>query len=298
MRGLLIGLLLAVAAAVYWLWGAGGLGQIGAWAAEHQRDFQNQMALALRAVRSGQPAAIWTLLAVCFAYGFFHAIGPGHGKVLISGYGLARRVAMLRLSVISLIASLGQAVTAVVLVYAGVLAFRLSREQLVGAADNVMAPVSYAMIVAVGAWLLVRGLRRLMARPAPPDHAPHGGGHCDSCGHKHGPTVEEAGAVTSLREAALLIGGIAIRPCTGALFVLVITLGMGIPLAGIAGAFAMALGTAVVTIGVGIGAVGLRGGFLQGAAVSGLTTRVMPLVEIAAGILVVLGAGGLLLRAL
>ena len=101
-----------------------------------------------------------------------------------------------------------------------------------------------------------------------------------------------------MREALLLIGGIAVRPCTGALFVLVITLGMGIPLAGIAGAFAMALGTAVVTIGVGLGAVGLRGGLLQGVAGSGFATRVVPVVEVVGGLVVVLGAGSLLLRAI
>lgn len=298
MRGVLIGLLVAVVAAVWWLWFNGGLAQIGAWAAENQRAFQNQMALALRGVRAGQAEALWTLIAVCFAYGFFHAVGPGHGKVLIGGYGLARRVAMVRLSVISLFASLGQAVTAVVLVYGGVWLFQLTREQLVGTADNVMAPVSYGMIGLIGLWLLLRGLRRIWTRPAPAHHAPHAGGHCESCGHKHGPTAEEAGAVRSLRDAALLIGGIAIRPCTGALFVLVITLGMGIPWAGIAGAFAMAMGTAVVTIGVGIGAVGLRGGFLQTLAGSGFTTRVVPLIEVAAGVLVIAGAGGLLMRAI
>lgn len=298
MRGVLIALCLVVAAALWWLWGAGGAGQIAAWAAEHQRDFQNQMALSLRGVRAGQPAAVMTLLGVCFAYGFFHAIGPGHGKVLIGGYGVARQVAVLRLSVISLIASLGQAVTAVVLIYGGVWLFQLSRAQLTDTADSIMAPVSYAMIALIGLWLLVRGLRRLARKQAPEGHAPHAGGHCHECGHRHGPTPEEASAVTSLREAALLIAGIAIRPCTGALFVLAITLGMGIPMAGIAGAFAMALGTAVVTIGVGIGAVGMRRGFLAGLAGGGLATRVVPIIEITAGGLVVLAASSLLLRVL
>ena len=298
MRAVLIAGGVLVAAAAWWLWMMGGAGQIGAWAAGYQREFQNDMALSLRGVRAGNAQAFWTLITVCFAYGFFHAIGPGHGKVLIGGYGVARQVAAWRLTVISLVSSLGQAVTAVVLVYAGVWIFQVSREQLVGTADDVLAPVSYGMIALIGLWLLLRGARKLWTRPAPADHAPHAGGHCHECGHRHGPTAEEAGAVTSLREALVLICGIAMRPCTGALFVLVITLGMGIPLAGVAGAFAMALGTAVVTIGVGLGAVGLRGGLLQGVAGSGFATRVVPVVEIVGGIAVVLGAVSLLLRAL
>ena len=298
MRAILIALLVGLAALAWWLWPGGGLGQISAWAAENQRSFQNQMALALRGVRGGQPGAIAALLVGCFAYGFFHAVGPGHGKVLIGGYGLARKVAAWRLSAISLAGSLGQAITAVVLVHGGVWLFQLSREQLVGTADGLMAPVSYVMIALIGLWLLARGCRRFVRRPAAVGHVHHTDGHCESCGHRHGPTAEEIETTTSWRAAMVLIAGIAIRPCTGALFVLVITIGMGIPLAGIAGAFVMALGTAIVTIGVGLGAVGLRGGLMQGIAGSGFATRVVPMIEIAAGTMVVLGAGGLLLRAI
>ena len=99
-------------------------------------------------------------------------------------------------------------------------------------------------------------------------------------------------------EAAVLIGGIAVRPCTGALFVLVITWQMGIALAGIAGAFAMALGTALVTITVGLAALGLRGGALAVFARSGRAAQFVPVLEICAGFLVVLVASGLLMRSL
>ena len=101
-----------------------------------------------------------------------------------------------------------------------------------------------------------------------------------------------------MRDALLLIGGIAIRPCTGALFVLIITWQMGIAVAGIAGAFAMALGTASVTVAVGIAASGFRGGLMRAVAKASALVWIMPLLEVIAGLVVVALSCGLLLRAI
>ncbi len=295
-----------------WFWGSGGFDHLAAWAAGEQREFQNQIARALRAARAEQPEAIATLLTVCFAYGFFHAIGPGHGKVLIGGYGLGRRVAFWRLSAISVLSSLGQAVTAIVLVYAGVLVFQMSRETLVGTTEQVMAPISYGMIAVIGLWLIFRALRSFVRHRKSQtshthDHHHHAHDHdhhhhdhevCADCGHRHGPTADEVAQVGSLREALILIAGIAARPCTGALFVLILTWQMGIAMVGIAGAFAMALGTATVTTLVGWTSFGLRGGLLASASATRFASVLAPTIELVAGLIIAVIASGLLLRAL
>ncbi|WP_170553733.1 nickel/cobalt transporter [Ruegeria atlantica] len=296
-------------ALLLWFWGSGGFDSLAAWAAGEQREFQNQIARSLRAARAEQPEAVATLLTVCFAYGFFHAIGPGHGKVLIGGYGLGRRVAFWRLSAISVLSSLGQAVTAVVLVYAGVLVFQMSRESLVGTTEQVMAPISYAAIAAIGLWLVFRAIRSFARRhrsntaQAHHDHGHHHGHDhhhdhdvCSDCGHRHGPSAEEVAQVGSLREALLLIAGIAARPCTGALFVLILTWQMGIAMVGIAGAFAMALGTALVTTLVGWTSFGLRGGLLASASATRFASVLAPTIELVAGLTIAVIASGLLLR--
>lgn len=294
-----------------WFWGSGGFDSLAAWAAGEQREFQNQIARSLRAARAEQPEAVATLLTVCFAYGFFHAIGPGHGKVLIGGYGLGRRVAFWRLSAISVLSSLGQAVTAVILVYAGVLVFQMSRENLVGTTEQVMAPISYGAIVLIGLWLVVRSLRSFARRrktTSPHDHHHHENDHthhhhhdgevCSDCGHRHGPTAQEIANVGSLREALILIAGIAARPCTGALFVLILTWQMGIAMVGIAGAFAMAMGTALVTTLVGWTSFGLRGGLLASASATRFASVLAPTIELVAGLIIAVIASGLLLRAI
>lgn len=291
---------LVVVAGLGWLWLSGGFDRVGFWAAGQQRDFQNAIAGALRAARAGEAGAVMALLGACFAYGFAHAAGPGHGKVLIGGYGFARKVPMLRLSLIALAASLGQAVTAVALVYAGILVLNLGRQAMVQWTEAVMAPISYGAIALIGAWLVWRGLRKLMPQKAHShDHAHTGeDAVCSSCGHAHGPTLEQVEHAGTLREAVALIAGIAVRPCTGALFVLIITWQMGIAGLGVAGAFAMAFGTALITIFVGLAAGSLRGGMLAGLSASPQMARAVAGMEVLAGAAVVLLAGGLLLRAI
>ena len=254
LKALALGLAcLALCLCIWWL-ARGSLAPLGDWAAAHQRDFQNRIAGSLRALRAGEPGAIMALMLVCFAYGFFHAIGPGHGKILVGGYGLARKTPWLRLGGVALLSSLGQAVTAIVLVYGAISLLQLGRDSLIGVAEKTMAPLSYGAIAAIGLWLLLRGARKLWRATGVGSQGGHdlggstepmsGHGHshshshdhnhdhgtsevCSDCGHRHGPSLEEVSGLQTWREAMVLIAGIAVRPCTGALFVLVITWQMG-----------------------------------------------------------------------
>ena len=281
------------------------------------------MAGALRGLRAGHPGAIWSLCAVTFAYGLFHAVGPGHGKVVLGGYGLSRRVALRRLALLSLLASLAQAATAVVLVLAGAWVLGWGRADMTDTAEGLLAPVSYGAMALLGIYLALRGLRRgwrlltpgsavsaapVTDRPRPqagmaglarqqmqatpgadmssPDTstpttsapttstatpgflavgrgagcADHSSEICPDCGHRHAPSLEEVARLTSWREALVLIAAIAVRPCTGAVFVLLLTWRMGVLYAGVLGAFSMGLGTALVTMAVAMGAAGVQRG--------------------------------------
>lgn len=295
----------AVLAVAVWLWGMGGMAELGRWAAEGQHEAQTAMARIVRALKGGQPGALLSLLVLCFAYGFFHAAGPGHGKILIGGYGMAQRVSLARLGALSVASSLAQAASAVLLVYFGIWVLQLGKTALEGAAEEWFAPASYAAIAGVGLWLLARGLRRAYGAFRPDDE--HGAGHEHAhdhvhdahcgCGHAHGPTPEQAAEVHSLKDALLLIGAVAIRPCTGAIFLLIITAKMGIHMAGIAGVFAMGLGTASVTLLVAVAAVTMREGVLAQIAEGRGILRAMSALEIIAGAVVALAALQLLMRA-
>jgi ABC-type nickel/cobalt efflux system permease component RcnA len=253
------------------------------------------------------------LLSVCFLYGLAHAAGPGHGKFLIGGYGVARRVRLLPLAGVALTSSLAQAGVAVALVYAGVLALGWTRERMVGMAEGALAMASWAAIAAIGLWLVWRGARGVLhglrleqvAQDGghghdrhDHDHHHHHHHHHDhgaecGCGHAHGPTVEEVAQLTGWRDTAALIASVAVRPCSGALFLLILTFQLGIGAAGVAGAFAMGLGVAVVTIGVAVLAVWSREGALAGLGEARIW-RMMPVLELSAGAVIAALALGML----
>ena len=163
-------------------------------------------------------------------------------------------------------------------------------------AEDWLTPLSYTAIGALGLWLVWRGLRGLRPAPAAHDHHHHDHDHVHDahCGHAHGPTAEEVARVTSFRDAALLVGGIALRPCTGAIFLLIICWRLGVDAAGIAGVLAMALGTATVTIAVALLSATAREGTLAGLAESAVARRVLPALELTAGALILAAAAVLL----
>jgi nickel/cobalt transporter (NicO) family protein len=293
-------------------WALGGLDRAEGMAVAAQRAFRDDLASSLRALRTGQPGALWALVALAFGYGVLHAAGPGHGKVLIGGYAVARRVAVVRLALLALVSSLMQATVAVAVVYGGLGLFGATRDAIGAAGDGWMVAVGHAMMAGIGLWLVWRGLaglRRVMAAPVAHPHAhhhahhhhhhdaPHHGDACNACGHRHAPSLDEVQAATGWREMALLVAGIAIRPCTGALMLLVLTWQLGLVWTGIIGAYAMGLGTALVTVVVAVLAVTAREGAFAGFPGLARARAALPVVEIAAGGLIAAVALTLLARA-
>lgn len=295
----LAGLLLVALGLALWLTGA--LAPLAGLLQEAQRAAQERLAGAIRALRGGDPGALAAFWAVCFGYGVLHAAGPGHGKLLIGGYGIARRVPVGRLAALALASSLAQAAVAVGLVYAALALLGLTRTAVEGAAEDWVTPVGHAMILGLGLWLVWRGFRGMrggMAAHHPvADHHPHDHVHGPHCTHAHGPSAEEVERVGSFRDGLALVAGIALRPCSGALFVLVLTWQLGIALAGVAGAFVMGLGTALVTVAAALMAVWAREGAFSGLG-SGGVARALPLVQLAVGAVIAVAAGGLLVASL
>lgn len=290
------GLFILIAAGAVALYLSVDLNPVVRWAAEQQRAFQNEMASAVRALRSGDPGAYAALLGAAGAYGFIHAVGPGHGKYLIGGVGLGTSVPVFRLLGISVASSLAQALWAIALVYGGFFLLEVSARRVTALAEDYLAPASYLAIASIGLILVWRGARALAKRASPVRHHAHDHdhGHADCGCHAHGPSPDEVEKLGSLRDAVVLIASIAIRPCTGAIFLLVIAWQMDIRAAGAGAVIVMGLGTATLTSLVAVSSIAARGIAFASVRSSGAIPTAIPALQVLAGALIVWLSIGLL----
>ena len=262
---------------------------VAEWAILQQRVFQNALAQGVHGLRAGEPGAWLSLLGAAGAYGFVHAVGPGHGKYLIGGVGLGQRVSAERLLGIALASSLAQAAWAIILVYGGFYLLELSAHTLTTLADTYLASASYLAIGAIGGALVWRGIREFRISSFVSTHSDsHGHTHSDECGcHAHGPSPEAVASLTSVRDAIVLILSIAIRPCTGAIFLLVIAWQLDILWAGAAAVITMGVGTGMLTSVVAISSVFARGLAVASTGRMGMMAQAFPTLQILSGLLII-----------
>jgi ABC-type nickel/cobalt efflux system permease component RcnA len=144
-------------------------------------------------------------------------------------------------------------------------------------AEKAIEIVSYGLIAAFGARLVwTKGggfLRALQAKPAAAAHHDHdhdhhhhhdhghnhGHVHDEHCGHSHGPTPDQLAGPGGWRRGLGTIFAVGMRPCSGAILVLVFSLAQGLFWAGIAATFVMGLGTAITVATIAVVAVSAKG---------------------------------------
>ncbi|MBP2237427.1 ABC-type nickel/cobalt efflux system permease component RcnA [Sinorhizobium kostiense] len=295
----------------------GMFGGLLAWVNMEQQNFYRLLTGALKDMREN-PWQLWSLIGLSFAYGVFHAAGPGHGKAVISSYMIANETELRRGVLLSFLSSMLQGVVAILLIGAVYLLLRGSSINMTRATHS-LEVASYALIAAFGGWLMFRKLRS-MARPAPADAHAHAGhdhgqhrhdhrhhhvhdhthGHgevCATCGHAHAPDPQMLkGDRFALTEAWSAIVAVGLRPCSGALIVLSFALLNGLYLGGVLSVFAMSIGTAITVSVLATMAVTAKGIAVRYASTHSAAARISNAIEIA-GALLVLVLGLVLLGA-
>jgi ABC-type nickel/cobalt efflux system permease component RcnA len=265
--------------------------------------FNQHITTAVRAIRH-DGSAFWTLLGLSFLYGIVHAAGPGHGKAVVSSYILANRQTLRNGIVLAFIASLAQALGAIMLILVAAMILHMTSVSITNATFR-FEILSNVLVVMLGIWLvwskIIRPARssalrftpvspltqphRVLSRASsmgamafqavdaaklatgpssgtrpnshaqPITHKHHSG--CE-CGHAHMPDASVAAGSLDWRKAWTVVASTALRPCTGALIVLVFSISQKLIWAGIAATLVMGLGTAITVASLAVLAVSAR----------------------------------------
>lgn len=239
-------------------------GGFSGWIFAEQARFYRALAERVRAAKADGSATIG-LVWLSFLYGVFHAAGPGHGKAVISSYLLADGSTIPRGIALSVLSALAQAATAIALVGIAAIAIGATARAM-GDTVRVLELGAYGLIVAFGLVLSWRKGRALIAAIGERRHGHHGHGqdhhhhgHDGHHDHAHGPEPAELKGRGWLKRGLAAVIAVGMRPCSGAIIVLVFALSQGIFAIGVAATLAMAAGTAITVAAIATLAVGAKG---------------------------------------
>ena len=238
--------LLIAAIAGVWLWQTWP--QVMIKSIVWQREVNQQLSALLKAVAANPAQAGGTLLLLSFLYGVLHALGPGHGKVVITTW-LATHPSKLKSSIsLTLASSLLQGLVAIGLVVVVLSILQLPARQL-HLSGFWLEKGSYALVGILGillCWRALKRLRALLRKPTFTAFTPHHVHHesC-GCGHQHLPDPDQLNRDDDWRARLMIILSMGMRPCSGAIMVLLFSKVIGVFYWGIASALAMAAGTSL-----------------------------------------------------
>ncbi len=225
------------------------------WVISQQAGFHRELVTLVRAIsKEGSPILLWGLISTSFFYGVFHAAGPGHGKAVISAYMLASKAPLRRGISLAFLCAGVQAVMAVAVILVLSQVFSLAGKAM--QISRFFEIASFAAVGLIGVWILVRLLRgqsgcghdhsndHLESHHHESDHS-HTHDHSQAHDSHACCSSHEQEAKTARRSIWAMVAAVGIRPCTGAVLVLLFSLSADIFVWGLVATFAMALGTAI-----------------------------------------------------
>ena len=271
---------------ISFLFVSGGLAIWQAWpeiimsSMQWQKEINKELSDLLYEAKTHLLTAGASLILLSFIYGMLHSLGPGHGKLIVSTY-VATHPTKVKISLIlTVLSALLQAVVAVTLVSMLLTVFNSSMREVNGEANRLIS-VSFYMVIILGVIIVLRNIpsffkrftlknktlhiHRLtpltkigvnndalsntklhIQRFSPVTNKDTKSDTC-SCGHVHFASAKEINKASSFKEYLAVIFSVGLRPCTGAIMVLLFANMLDIYWLGIVSAFAMAIGTALTT---------------------------------------------------
>ncbi|HGJ5866727.1 nickel/cobalt transporter [Arsenophonus nasoniae] len=225
-----------------------------------QRELNQHLSSLLIRVANSPTEAGLLLVAFSFLYGLLHALGPGHGKIIITTYIATHSSRLKKSLTLTLLASILQGSIAILLTSIVLGLLQLSSRHL-HLSRFWLEKLSYGFVFFLGLLLCLKAISRLRkifkkSRHAPYQftkiHSPTQQQHSPgcNCGHKHVLSDEEL--QSNWRTQLAVIAAMGARPCSGALIVLLFSYVIGVYFWGIIAALMMALGTAITISGIAL----------------------------------------------
>jgi nickel/cobalt exporter len=224
-------------------WMAGPIGAV----AKLQRDLNEAISSRIREVNETHSRrSLAIILLLSFAFGIFHAVGPGHGKMVVASYLMARRERLVDGIIVGTMISLVQGLSAIAMVGVLALVLQLGQLELFGKTTLVEA-VSYALIALIGLRMLHQAIT--------------GKSHDHHHSHEAAPGALDTSLLQSRHRYASMFGlalAAGLVPCASAIIVMLFALANHALLIGVEAAIAMSLGMAITVSLIGVASVVAR----------------------------------------
>jgi len=211
-----------------------------------QRKMVRELGRYMADIKEGtQAAAIWVGIGFAFLYGAVHAIGPGHGKMVVASFFVGREAKIWRGVAMGLQIAVTHVAAAVILVWLVDISFR----HFIGGspAESVwIRMVSFGLIALIGLYMLFRAARNAVRA------ARHGIEHLHSHDHHHHGDGHDHGHSHDLKQQGLLALIAGSVPCTGAILVMLFALANDIVGTGVILVIAISAGMAITMSAFGV----------------------------------------------
>lgn len=196
-----------------------------------------EIPLRMRELRQNPSA--WILLTsvlAALAYGILHTLGPGHGKMVVSSYFLTHGTRFWRGVLVGAQVAFSHVIGAVIIVLTTDLILRNMTQD---PADQVwwLRLIGYSMIVLVGSFMLVQGIRHALGKVS------SGCSHCGAGHHQHQQHRNT--------QETLLAWGVGAVPCTGSLLILLYAMAHNVLWLGLLMVLFVAIGMALTMTALG-----------------------------------------------
>ena len=221
---------------------------------DFQRRANAEVSFHMNAIERGENLGAFLLaLAVAFAYGAVHALGPGHGKFVIVSYFLGREARVMRGVVMAVQIAIVHVIAAIVIVWLADLVLRGGFGLGLSDVPGVRA-ASFLIIVGIGVYMLYQAVRASLRARAHRTHShehghPHGHEHSHGHHHHH----DHSRSQGSKAEGGILALAAGMVPCPGAVLIMLYAVAndMIYPGSLLVAAMSLGIGSSICVLGVG-----------------------------------------------